>query len=70
MVDQKRIKKQQSIIGRNILPKIGIKLIQDKPNHNQILNITEKDKASDEEKTELKRTSDKSACKSERQKTT
>ena len=33
-----------NIIGRNVLPKIGINLVQDKPKHNQILNINGKTK--------------------------
>ena len=36
-------------IGQNILPKIGIKLVQDKPKHKQILKFHEKKEASEEE---------------------
>ena len=30
-----------NILGRNLLPNIGIKLIQEKPQHKQILSIAE-----------------------------
>ena len=36
-------------IGQNILTKIGIKLVQDKPKHKQILKFHEKEEASEEE---------------------
>ena len=38
-----------NIIGRNFLPKNGIKLIQDKRTQNQVHNIHKKEEASDED---------------------
>ena len=38
-----------NIIGRNILPIIGIKLLLNKPKRTHVLSIHEKEEASDEE---------------------
>ena len=40
-----------NILGRNLLPKIGIKLIQEKPQNYQILPIEEGEKSNPEKKT-------------------
>ena len=37
------------LIRQNILPQIGVKVVQDKPAHDSILNIHEKEERSDKE---------------------